>query len=278
MNSTLEHIYDGKDTDCFLALLLETYAGINKATMYAEPEKTVSESVLLKINDGIKKLKKHMPIEYIIGYTDFLGLKIQVNSNVLIPRPETEELCHFLINYLKKNNNTKAPIVLDACTGSGAIALSVKKNIPEAAVYAFDNVAASVKTAVKNAEAHHLNIHFFEADLFNFNTLETINGVDVIISNPPYVRLSEKEMMQANVLDYEPHNALFVKDEEALVYYEQLARLGMLKLKKNGFLICEINEALAHDVSALLKQHAYAAVKIFSDFNGKHRFATALKK
>jgi len=276
MQSVLGDIYPDKEITVFAEILLEAYAGIKRSVFYAEPDKTVNESVLLKINTGIKQLKNFTPIQYIVGYTHFCGTKINVNPSVLIPRPETEELVSHVVNYLNTQDKSRVINILDAGTGSGAIAIAIKKECPYATIYAFDISDEALEKAKENAANHKLSLTFFKADMFDGAFFTELPLFDVIVSNPPYVRQSEKLRMQSNVLDYEPKLALFVNDENPLIYYEALAKLASKLLKPSGVLFCEINEALGKNTKQLFLSSGFENAKIIMDINEKDRFVCAL--
>lgn len=277
MNGVLKDIYPDKEIDSFLEILLFSYANIDRNTFYSTPDKTVTESVLLKINNAIKSLKKGMPVQYIVGYTEFLDISLNVNPAVLIPRPETEELTLLALKHLSQFSHNEKPVVLDAGTGSGAIALSIKKKWPQAEVFAFDNAFEALKMASDNAAKNKLCVHFFNTDFNDFYPPENMPPLDLIISNPPYVRLSEKAVMKSNVLNYEPHSALFVNDDDPLYFYKLLIQIANKHLKSNGFLCCEINEALGKEMHQLFAEEPYKDFAILKDIHDKDRFVKAVK-
>ncbi|MDR2511691.1 MAG: peptide chain release factor N(5)-glutamine methyltransferase [Bacteroidales bacterium] len=223
----------------------------------------LSESEILLFLDSLKRIKSSEPIQYIVGETEFAGLKIFVDKNVLIPRPETEEI----VDLIPKD----APSVLDICTGSGCIALALKKKMPYSDVEAMDVSTEALHVAKKNAEYNHLNVNFFCGDIFLFQTKKKY---DIIVSNPPYVRESEKALMQKNVLDFEPHIALFVEDENPLKFYKKITKFAENQLNKNGLLFFEINEEFAEEVKVILQLHHFSDVKSYKDFRGKERFVS----
>ena len=276
MKSTLGNIYDERSVDIFACIILETYAGIKREEIFLYPDKTVSESVLLKINNAIKQLKKEMPIEYITGTAYFYGLKFKVNKEVLIPRPETEELVLWVIK--NKKNDIKNLNILDAATGSGCIAIALKKNLPDAEIYAFDIRNEALEVAKLNAAENNTDVHFFIDDLINFTQYNQLPKLDILVCNPPYIRSSEKVMMQKNVLDYEPHLALFVEDDDPLIHYRALSFLGQKLLIDNGILICEINEALGKETASIFENSGYNNVRIIKDMNEKERFVSCIRK
>ena len=246
----------------------EHFLGATKTDVIENPEKRITESLMLKFSHAVKDLKKQKPIQYILERCNFLDLMLCVTPDVLIPRPETEELVQKII----RENQNFAGEILDICTGSGCIALALKKQIPDALVHGLDNSEPAIDIAKKNADHNLLPVNFFVADIFNY---ETEQKFDIIVSNPPYVTHSEKSQMQKNVLDYEPHQALFVDDENPLIFYRAIVDFAKKHLNSNGKLYVEINEKFGHEIAELLKNKGFSHVKVDKDFRGKERFVHA---
>ncbi len=219
-----------------------------------------------------RKLKTGEPVQYVIGETIFYDCIIKVNRGVLIPRPETEELVDLII----KENRGFAGTIIDVGTGSGCIAVALGVNLPFARITGIDKSRRAIKTAIKNAELNKSAVSFSEADLFKIK-LSQIPNVDIIVSNPPYVRNSEKQFMHSNVLDYEPHRALFVPDHDPLKFYRAILYLAGNILNPGGSVWFEINEAMGESVKDLLKSHKFHGLKIIKDINGKDRIAKGKK-
>jgi release factor glutamine methyltransferase len=230
----------------------------------------ISESMMLKFNFAVKDLKKHKPIQYILEVCDFLNLSLHVTPNVLIPRPETEELTQKIIHH-HKNFTGK---ILDICTGSGCIPLALKNHFQNAIVHGLDNSRRAIDVARKNADNHLLNVEFFVADIFNY---ETEQRYDIIVSNPPYVLHSEKLQMHENVLHYEPHQALFVDDKKPLIFYTAIIDFAKKHLNSNGNLYFEINEKFGDKIAETLEKQGFSNIKIEQDFRGKERFVFAMQ-
>ncbi len=276
MHTELCGLYNANEINVLAGVILETFAGTDRTEMYTSPGKAVSESVLLKINRAIKRLKNGEPIAYIIGYTEFCGLKFSVTPDVLIPRPETEELVRHLFEIFRFNPN---PVnILDACTGSGSIAVAIKKVLPRAQIHAFDNNPKALEIAALNAAANDTPVNFFPNDLLRYTNSPPLPPLDALVCNPPYVKMSEKAMMHKNVVDYEPHNALFVPDNDPLIYYKSLAELGKNCLTKRGVLFCEINEAYGNETALLFTENGFKDVSILKDLNNKDRFVKGVWK
>ncbi len=273
----LNGLYDERELRSIIFIVMEEFTGYSSSQLLTNDDHTVSESTLLKINFAIKDLKEYKPLQYILGYTTFYNLKIKVTSDVMIPRPETEELVKWVIDENKYAKEIKADSVpkviklVEIGTGSGCIAIAIKKNIPEISIKAVDISEHALKVARKNADLNKVEINFIQHDIFDKNLYAFKFKIDIIISNPPYVRESEKALMSPNVLNYEPEVALFVKDEQALVYYEAIADFALLRLKPHGCIFVEINEALALEVAELFILKGFKKIKIRQDIHGKDR-------
>ena len=251
-----------------LFMVLMEYTGLNKAGILIHHEQAVSESELLKIHFSIKDLLKEKPIQYVLGKTEFFGLPFIVNSKVLIPRPETEELVAKVIKEL--NSNPKQNI-LDIGTGSGCIAIAIKKNFPEAHVMGLDISSFALEIAQENAQQNNVDIDFKVCDFLDPNVWQDIEMVDIIVSNPPYVRNLEKKEMKSNVLGYEPEIALFVDNNNPLIFYKSIAEFGKRYLDKGGKIFCEINQYLHKETSDLFQQHKYNDINLTKDISGNFR-------
>lgn len=267
--------YEEREADTLLFMLIEEYSGISKARVISEPHLTVSESELLKIHFAVKDLNNHKPIQYIIGKMEFYGLPIKVNPNVLIPRQETEELVGLVI---RENRHRKNLRILDIGAGSGCIAIAVSKNLPTAEIIAIDISQEAIQTAKINAELNDAKINFFCLDFLNESTCPKFGFLDIIISNPPYVRYSEKELMKKNVLNFEPEKALFVKDENPLIFYKAIADCARQNLNKSGKIYCEINQYLGKEIVNLFIREGLADVYLMKDLNGNDRIIAAKLK
>ena len=226
-----------------------------------------------KFQNAVNKLKNYIPIQYITGNTEFYNLTLKVNAATLIPRPETEELVAWIIN---DQNNKQNISILDVGTGSGCIAIALAKNLPEAKVFALDVSEKALKIARQNAVDNGVTIEFIEADIFDVD-LGNLQ-FDVIVSNPPYVRELEKETMSPNVLNHEPHLALFVKDDDPLLFYRSIVEVANNTLKSKGFLYFEINEFLGNLTRQLVQKLNYCNIELKKDLFMKERMIKANKK
>lgn len=266
----LDGLYPEGEVDSMTRILLEEVSDRPLAELLADKEQTVNESDLLTINFAIKDLKKEKPLQQILGYCDFAGVRINLNRKVLIPRVETEELTMMIIRENKGRCGLK---ILDACCGSGCMALALAGNIPESVVTAVDLSMEAIEQTRENAQANALNVEVVAADVFSDMPFDTC--FDIIVSNPPYVRESEKAMMRNNVLLYEPHSALFVKDEDPLTYYRALCRIADRHLRQGGVMYLEINEGLAEQTEAIFKPKYDTLLS--KDLRDKYRFLRVRK-
>jgi release factor glutamine methyltransferase len=217
----------------------------------------------------LDSLKNEIPIQYLLGKTSFYGLDFEVNPAVLIPRPETEELVDWIISYDQIHKSTKPLRILDIGTGSGCIAISLAKNIPNSQVFAIDVSEKALATAQKNAEINNVKVAFLEENILETDDLE--QQFDIIVSNPPYVRQLEKQEIKKNVLDNEPHLALFVEDNDALVFYRKIAELAQKNLLPNGQLFFEINQYLGKEMMELLEKMGFKNIELRKDIYGNDR-------
>lgn len=258
--------YPLPEIESFMVLIMEHIFDYSRTQIHLHQEKEVSSNHYKEIIDIIDKLKNYQPIQYILGSTEFYGLKFFVNKSVLIPRQETEELVDWII----KNNKTHSPNILDIGTGSGCIAVSLAKSIPESKVTALDISEKALKIASENSRINSVSV-----DFMNYNILDKKKSFskqfDIIVSNPPYVTESEKTFMHLNVLNFEPHIALFVSDENPLKFYKAITHFAKNHLTANGKLYFEINEAYGNDVADLLISNNFTDVVLKKDLNKKDR-------
>ena len=265
----LEALYGPEEANAMMMMLLEHHFGINRVKMALEPELRLSESEMLTVHFAVKDLLKNKPIQYVIGETEFCGMRFMVNENVLIPRPETEEMVEMIATSPQYS-------ILDIGTGSGCIAISLAKLIPNSDVMAVDVSEKALEVARKNAEANGVNVHFVLDDILKPTTTELIdNQFDIIVSNPPYVCESEKTEMRANVLDHEPSSALFVPDNDPLIFYRKILEFAQKALKPDGQIWFEINEKFGKETAELCREKGFNNTEIIKDFRGKERVVRA---
>jgi release factor glutamine methyltransferase len=293
----LSSLYDEKEIESFFYLILENFHQIKRIDLALNPQMEMNDKQLLHWESILSDLKKQKPIQYILGETEFYGLPFLVNENTLIPRPETEELVELIIKQNSKSEIPPEPKVngaklnsklkiLDIGTGSGCIAISLVKNISNVEVYAIDISEEVLETAKKNAQINQVEIHFIQADILKINNLEQLptsnpklethnpkleTQFDIIVSNPPYVRNLEKQEINPNVLEYEPHLALFVEDEDALLFYRKIAQLALKSLSPNGRLYFEINQYLGKETVELIESFGFKNVVLHKDIYGNDR-------
>lgn len=252
-------------------LLLDQICNITKEDVIAGKDVKFTSKAFPKLDGYISRLQNHEPIQYILGTAVFYGREFKVDKNVLIPRPETEELVKWCIC----ENNIPNPDILDIGTGSGCIAITLQKEIPKSNLYALDFSPKALITASENAMDHKCEIKFYEMDILkdNFNAIE----LDIIISNPPYVRKAESALMADRVTKFEPPEALFVDDFNPLVYYKKIITLAQDNLRKGGKIYFEINEAFGKEIRNLFTPDHFKNVNLREDINGKNRMVRAIK-
>ncbi len=267
----LGDLYSIEERGQIIANVFESLIGFNKIDLRMKGDFILSDEVVNQLGSITKRLLKNEPIQYILGYTWFAGMKLKVSTDVLIPRQETEELVDWII----KENKLQAPLIFDLCTGSGCIALGLKKNIINSQVLAIDISEKALRVASENAISNRLDIDFILSDLLNTDLDQA--EIDIIVSNPPYVRTSEAENMKLNVLDYEPHLALFVSDNDPLIFYKRLAILAKKSLKKSGKIYLEINENLSAETAEILELQGFHEIMVRKDLNDRYRMISASK-
>jgi release factor glutamine methyltransferase len=271
----LSDLYPVEEIQAFHFLLLEHYSGLTRERALAEPTGTLSESELLNIHFAVKELMEHRPIQHILGKAEFFGLTFQVNGDVLIPRPETEELVQCIVHDHKWRSDHFS--ILDIGTGSGCIAVALAHALPWAEVLACDISESALKMAGVNAKKNDVSVQFHSMDILNERDWPE-RTFDVIVSNPPYIRESEKKAMSRNVLDWEPYSALFVKDDEPLIYYRAIFEFASLVLNAQGTLYLEINETLGKEMLRLAQRYPFEETELLQDLNGKDRIIKAIRK
>lgn len=265
----LSPFYDAYEAESFFYLILEDKHKLRQIDLALNHDLTFSEADFIVWNSILEELKKEVPIQYLLGKTHFYGLEFEVNEHVLIPRPETEELVEWVINENKAIDKKKKIKILDIGTGSGCIAISLAKNLPNAEVYAIDVSKKALETAKRNAISNKVEIIFMLKNVLELEILKS--NYDIIVSNPPYVRNLEKEEIKKNVLDYEPHLALFVEDNDALIFYRKIADLAKKNLLENGQLYFEINQYLGKEMTDLLEEMNFKSIELRKDIYDNDR-------
>jgi release factor glutamine methyltransferase len=276
----LSSVYDEGELYAIFELVCEKYLGLSKTDLRLKFEDKINQSNLINIYNTGVELRKGIPVQYILGEADFYNLKFNVNSSTLIPRPETEELVDLILKQLKPvTQNSQTLNILDIGTGSGCIPVTLKKHLPNAQVTGIDISDHALEVAKSNALKNKAEVEFIKTDVladpFSISPLP----FSIIISNPPYVLNSEATQMDARVLEHEPHLALFVKDDDPIIFYKRIIDLCETNLKSNGYLYFELNPLYAWDV----KNYANAAnlftfTELINDMSGKQRFFKAQRK
>lgn len=242
--------FASEEVNSFFNMLSEKYLNMSRLQIAMHPEKELSADELQNFEGALQRLEHHEPVQYIMGETEFFGLNFEVNKHVLIPRPETEELVQWILTDLEgRRENLR---ILDIGTGSGCIAVALAKNLPKAEIWAIDISEEALKMAFLNAQQNEVQVNFLQNDVLKMQNLPMV--FDVIVSNPPYVRELEKFEMQRNVLEFEPHTALYVSDDDPLLFYEKITALASKGLSSKGVVYFEINQYLGQETSELLQQ------------------------
>lgn len=259
--------YSDNELRNFIYMIFEQLLGFSKTDVQLKTDTPVPEAKYLLVKEITRQLKENKPIQYILGKTEFYGCWLNVTPGVLIPRPETEEL----VDWILKDTTSEKLKVLDIGCGSGSIAIALAKNLKNAEVDACDISVTALDIASKNAITNEVSINFHHFDILCKQPLSGSKKFDIIVSNPPYVRVSEKVFMKPNVLNYEPPEALFVKDEEPLIFYDAIAGFALTHLDTDGTLYLEINEKLAADTAGLFEKNGFSSTCLKKDINGKNR-------
>jgi release factor glutamine methyltransferase len=275
----LSPLYDEKEIESFFYIILECFHNKKRIDLALNPEMEMDALQLLRWESVLSELKKEKPIQYILGETEFYGLPFLVNENTLIPRPETEELVAWIIESTKYEVRNTRLNLLDIGTGSGCIAISLAKNLPNAQVAAIDVSEKALVIAKENAKVNAVDVNFIQSDILKIDNLDQLptsnfqlpTHFDIIVSNPPYVRNLEKVEIKPNVLAYEPHLALFVEDTDALLFYRKIAELALKNLSENGQLYFEINQYLGKETVELLESLGFKNIELKKDIYGNDR-------
>ncbi len=279
-NGRLSSLYPTEELRSIFSILTETWLGYSRFEASLNQDAKMEPSVTRQFVDAISRLETFTPVQYITGETEFNGLKFKVDSNTLIPRPETEELVSWISMSVKQATgegkfDSDSIKILDIGTGSGCIAVSLAKELPAAAITALDVSKEALKIAEYNAKQLGVDIEFMEMDITKSSQLPGL--YQLIVSNPPYVRQVEKSQMSLNVLDHEPGLALFVSDEDPLLFYRAIIKLSRSFLIPGGMLFFEINEYLGEDMKRLLAANDFKQIELKQDFRGKDRMIRATK-
>lgn len=270
--NSLDDLYSIDELQSIFYLLAEKLLHLSRIDIALQLDDTLTSDEEINFNQAIDRLKINEPVQYILGETEFFGYPFLVNKQVLIPRPETEELVSWIIEDVDKKKAT----ILDIGTGSGCIAISLAKKLNNAVVSAIDISNKAIEVAKKNALVNNVNVEYSSVDVLNFEDKLVLQDkwkskFDIIVSNPPYVRMQEKKLMQLNVIDHEPDIALFVEDDDPLLFYRRISELSRQYLKHNGTLYLEINEYLGVEMEKMLNEAGFKHVELKKDMFGKNR-------
>jgi len=277
LSSQLSRIYDTRESANIADIVIGHISNEKKIDRLLNRNKALNADQQQLLADCTEKLLQHQPVQYVLHEAWFGGLKLYVDENVLIPRPETEELVDWILSNSQLTTHNSPLTILDIGTGSGCIAIALKKKLPSSQLSALDISEAALKTARRNAVDNNTQINFFRADILHEEEIENFGRFDVIVSNPPYVKRNEAEEMRTNVFLYEPHVALFVPDEDALLFYRHVARFAISRLRETGCVYVELNELLAGQVADLFHASGLRSVQIKKDMQGKDRMIKATR-
>lgn len=268
----LKIIYNEPEAENISDWVIEHLTGTKKTDRVIQKEKSISAGQVLQLNHYLSRLLQHEPVQYVLNEAWFCGLKFYVDKNVLIPRPETEELVEWIISDCRFPIDTLS--ILDIGSGSGCIPIAVKKRLGKADVWSCDISPGALKVANQNAAALGIKVKFIELDFLNKEQRDQLPSFDIIVSNPPYIPVKDKDTMQQNVLAHEPASALFVPDNDALLFYKAIAGFGKQSLNKTGVIYTEINESMGEATMAMFESNGYK-VELKKDMQGKDRMIKA---
>jgi release factor glutamine methyltransferase len=283
----LRGIYEEQEAINITNLAIEHATGLSKTQRVEKKQTELSEPELEQLQKDLSRLKIYEPIQYVMNKTWFYGMELYVDKNVLIPRPETEELVQWIISDMKASrkdvfirrsmeaDETTQLKILDVGTGSGCIALALKNAMPKAEVWGCDVSDEALNVARRNGSTLNIRVDFQGVNFLDEAQQKHLPTVDVIVSNPPYVPLKDKDQMHLNVVKHEPHTALFVPNEDPLIFYKALAQFGKKRLYKGGSIFMEIHEGLGQDVVAIFEMHGYSNIELRRDMQGKDRMVKA---
>ncbi len=283
----LQTIYSGNETATITDWVFEKIIQLKKSDIIVNPNRIISADESTQLNIALKSLLQNKPVQQVLGEAWFYKMKFIINEHVLIPRPETEELVELVkefvggwkLDVVRESNDFQLPtsnfqLLLDIGTGSGCIPIALKKQLPNSLISSIDISPEAIKIAIENAKLNEVNVEFLLLDFLNENEWKKLPSYDIIVSNPPYIPESEKEKLDKNVVDFEPHLALFVPDHSPLLFYEKIANFGKTNLKKNGKIFVETHEDFAKQTAEVFSS-VYKNVEIVKDIFGKERFVIA---
>lgn len=270
----LKSVYSSGEAESIANIVFEEIFMMKKHHIHII-SKEIGEYEISQLDNILKRLLNHEPVQYVLGIADFMGLRFRVNKNVLIPRPETEELVQLIIQDVRKGKSENFRI-LDIGTGSGCIPIALKRNLPFAGITGIDISEGALEVAKENAFLNKTDIDLIQMDILSGKDALPEVQFDVIVSNPPYIVESEKGLMQKNVLDHEPHTALFVKNDDPIIFYKAIALYALKKLKKSGRLYFEINPLYASQIQSMLEANGFSTIEIQKDMQNDERFISCV--
>lgn len=278
----LRNILPPAEIESIFGILAKHFLGYSKIDLIVKKNKIIKDEYIVKFHQALIELERNKPVQYVTGETEFYGLRIKVDERVLIPRPETEELVDWIIRDINGMEPANEGLnILDIGTGSGCIAIALRKNIPHSSVTAIDISEKALQVAMENSGLNQADVRFLQTDILKQSAGRDNSGLmskfSVMVSNPPYVTEEDKTKMSKNVLDYEPHGALFVPENKPLMFYDAIGRFALRSLEKNGLLYFEINENFGEQIRKLLSELGFADVEIRKDLSGKDRMVKASK-
>ncbi len=278
--SALQQIYDSREAANIAELVIENITGLKRIDRFINKELQLNDEQETLLKNYQNNLLKHKPVQYVLHEAWFAGMKFYVDENVLIPRPETEELVEWIEKDVRRKmtDDRHQSSILDIGTGSGCIPIALKKKLHTIEISSMDISENALAIAKQNAVFNNTIINFFKADILDESKWNDFPKYDIIVSNPPYIKESEQTQMRKNVLHYEPYIALFVPDGDALLFYKKMAKFGLQHLNPSGELFFEINELFGNEVCALLDSLSYKSIQLNNDLQGKDRMINASLK
>ena len=272
--TALQALYSKGEASAITHIIFNHFAGLSKSQLAVSGDKIPDTATAAALQESLEKLLKHIPVQYITGEAWFYNLKFRVNDQVLIPRPETEELVQEVVNYLK---GTQGKTILDIGTGSGCIPISIKKNVADAEIISIDISVGALQTAAENAAENNVAIDFREMNFLDEETYHSLPVFDVIISNPPYIRENDKDSLDKNVILHEPHLALFVTQNDPLLFYRKIFSFAKEHLTETGKIFLEVHEDYAKETAGIFNEGNYLT-EIKKDMQGKERMIVVSKR
>ncbi len=272
LRARLEGMYGTGEATAMVRLIFNVMKGWSATDMIVNADREISDMFRNQVGKVMERIERGEPIQYVLGTARFYGMDLKVDSRVLIPRPETEELIDMIVARFKNREDLK---VLDIGTGSGAIAIVLSRNLPFSDVTGIDLSEGALQVARENAADLHARISLIHADIFKW--MPEPDSLDIVVSNPPYIPEEEKRDMETNVLDYEPASALFVPDSDPLVYYRRIAEVASVGLRVDGRIYFEINPRFAEQIKKMLEERGYLDVEVTQDISRRDRFVSARK-